>query len=361
MSLRITLRPAGLDAATNLAGAKPLAGGPLHFTACEAVVRESGGGTVREVARTRLAPEEVVTWAGQFGAEHAAEATRQLAALSAARRPFAGLSLDRPRLMGILNITPDSFSDGGDRFDTGKAVAGGLAMREAGADILDVGGESTRPGAAPIDEAEEARRVVPVVRALAESGALVSVDTRRARVMAAALEAGAKIVNDVTALTHDPESLPLVARAAVPVILMHMQGEPRTMQANPVYADAPLDIHDYLAARVAACEAAGIPRDRIAIDPGIGFGKSLIHNLRVLDHLAILHGIGCPLLLGVSRKSFITKVVSGVPPKGRVPGSLAAGLAGLARGVQILRVHDVSETAQALAIWSAIQEAGARP
>jgi len=354
MTISIALRPLAPGTGPLAGKAVPLAGGPLHFTVCEAVAREGA----REVSRSCMAPGEVRSWAGRFGLAAVEQAQRQLAALSAPRPAFAGLPLDRPRLMGILNVTPDSFSDGGDRFDAGRAVADGFAMVEAGAAILDVGGESTRPRAEPVEEAEEVRRILPVVRALAEGGALVSIDTRRAGVVAAALEAGARIVNDVTALTGDPRGLSLIAEAKASVVLMHMQGEPRSMQANPVYDDAPLDIHDYLAARVAACEAAGIPRARIAIDPGIGFGKTLEHNLQVLDQLAVLHGVGCPLVLGVSRKSFMTKIVPGVSPKARLPGSLAANLAGLARGVQILRVHDVPETAQALAIWEAIQGGG---
>ncbi|HSR72046.1 MAG TPA: dihydropteroate synthase, partial [Kiloniellales bacterium] len=261
------------------------------------------------------------------------------------------------RIMGVINVTPDSFSDGGDRLDPGRAVADGLALREAGAEILDVGGESTRPGSEPIEPEEELNRVIPVIRGLAREGALISIDTRRARVMAEALDAGARIVNDVTALSGDPESLPLVARAVAPLVLMHMRGEPRTMQADPVYDDAPRDIYDWLAARIAACEAAGIPRARIAIDPGIGFGKTVEHNLQILARLALFHGLGCVVLLGVSRKSFIGRLSQGEPPKERVPGSLAAALAGLARGVQILRVHDVAETRQALSIWQAISEA----
>ncbi len=357
MTISVTLRP--LAPANESPGeTTPLAGGPLHFAACEAVVRETRDGGIRELARARLAPGEVPSWAARFGPGAVEQARRQLAALSAPRPAFAGLSLTQPCLMGILNVTPDSFSDGGDRFDPGRAVADGFSMIEAGAAILDVGGESTRPRSEAVGEAEELRRILPVVRALAEGGALVSIDTRRARVVAAALEAGARIVNDVTAFTGDPRGLSLAAEAGACVVLMHMQGEPRSMQENPIYADAPLDIHDYLAARVAACEAAGIARGRIAVDPGIGFGKNLAHNLRVLNHLAVLHGIGCPLVLGVSRKSFMTKIVPGVAPKARLPGSLAANLAGLARGVQILRVHDVPETAQAVAIWEAIQGGG---
>jgi dihydropteroate synthase len=364
MTIRITLRPIPIEAGAAPAGALPLAGGRYRFGLCEAVARDLGGAAPIERARDLVAPDEALAWAAQFGPDCAQQAERALAALCGPRVPFAGLSLARPRLMGILNVTPDSFSDGGDRFDAGRAVADGLAMIQAGAAILDVGGESTRPGAAPVDQAEELRRTLPVVRALAEAGALVSIDTRRARVMAEALAAGARIVNDVTALDGDPRSLATVAGAGASVVLMHMRGEPRTMQRDPSYADAPLDIHDYLAARVEACEAAGIPRARIALDPGIGFGKTLVHNLRVLDQLAVFHGIGCPLMLGVSRKSFIAKAVSGPggapPPKARLPGSLAAGLAGLARGVQILRVHDVAETAQALTIWNAIQGAQTR-
>jgi dihydropteroate synthase len=337
------------------AGGLALAGGPLAFIACEAVLRAPGQPAVRAVVPV----DEVVAWAVRFGPEAADEAEALLARLCAPRPAFAGLDLDRPRVMGVINVTPDSFSDGGDRFDPGRAVADGLAMREAGAAILDVGGESTRPGAAPIDEDEELRRTIPVVRALAEAGVLVSIDTRHARVMAQALEAGALIVNDVTALAGDPGSLALVARSNAAVALMHMRGEPRSMQREPRYDDAPLDIYDFLAARVAACEEAEIARSRVAVDPGIGFGKTVAHNLRVLDRLAVYHGLGCALLLGVSRKSFIGRLSREEPAKERLPGSLAAALAGLARGVQILRVHDVAETVQALAVWQAINGAAA--
>jgi dihydropteroate synthase len=260
--------------------------------------------------------------------------------------------------MGVINVTPDSFSDGGDRFDAGRAVADGLAMAEAGAAILDVGGESTRPGSAPVDVEEELRRVLPVVRGLADAGTLVSIDSRRAKVMAAALDAGARAINDVTALEHDPEALALAAERRVPVALMHMRGEPGTMQADPRYDDAALDIYDYLEGRVAACEAAGIARGHLAVDPGIGFGKTAAHNLEILDQMALYQGLGCAVVLGVSRKSFIGKLSRGEAPKARLPGSLAAGLAGIARGVQILRVHDVAETAQALALWRAIEGRG---
>lgn len=354
MTSKLTLRPLGVSRAGSAAGGLPLAGGPRGFTACEAVVRDQG----IELARIILRPEDIAEWAALFGAEVVTEAEVLLDRLSEARAPFAGLRLDQPRIMGIINVTPDSFSDGGDRYDAGKAVADGLAMHEAGADILDVGGESTRPGAAPISEKEELRRVIPVVRALCEQRALVSIDTRHARVMAEALNAGAGIINDITALTSDPRGLSLVAETGTPIVMMHMQGDPRTMQQDPVYDDAPLDVFDYLAERIAACEAEGIDRARIAVDPGIGFGKTVDHNLKILDQMALYQGLGCPVLLGVSRKSFIGRISRGEPPKGRVPGSLAAALAGLERGVQILRVHDVIETMQAVTMWRAINTAG---
>ena len=352
MTVQLTLRPVGLTGrATMMPGGRPLAGGARAFAACEAVVRDGG----RELDRAVLATAEIAAWAERFGAE--AQAAVLLDRLAAPRPDFAGLTLDRPHVMGVINVTPDSFSDGGDRFDHGRAAADGLAMVEAGASILDVGGESTRPGAAPVDEDEELRRTVPVVRALADAGAVVSIDTRRARIMGAALDAGARVVNDVTALAGDPDSPGLVARAGVPVVLMHMQGEPRTMQRDPTYDDAALDVYDVLAARVAACEAAGIARARIAVDPGIGFGKTVAHNLGILDQMALYQGLGCAVLLGVSRKSFIARVVGDVPPKARLPGSIAAALAGLDRGVQMIRAHDVADTVQAITIWRAINQA----
>ena len=224
---------------------------------------------------------------------------------------FAGLSLDTPRIFGIINVTPDSFSDGGEALAVSDAVRRGEAMIEAGADVLDVGGESTRPGAAPVDAEEEISRIVPVVRALADRGLTVSIDSRRAPVMAAAIGAGAKIVNDVTALTGDDDALGLVAESGTPVILMHMLGEPGTMQDNPQYIDAAVEVFEYLKGRVEACEAAGIPRDRIAVDPGIGFGKTLDHNLDILGRLGMYRDLGVPVMLGASRKSFIAMIVDG--------------------------------------------------
>ena len=270
---------------------------------------------------------------------------------------FAGLSLDKPRLFGVINVTPDSFSDGGEALALSEALKRGRAMLDDGADILDVGGESTRPGAEPVSAEEERARVVPVVKGLSEMGALVSIDTRRAEVMAAAIDAGAGIVNDVTALTGDQDSLGLVADKGVPVVLMHMQGEPGSMQENPQYENAAEDVFGTLKARFEACEEAGILRHRIAVDPGIGFGKTVDHNLEILNRLDIYRGLSLPVLLGVSRKSFIAKLSRGEAPKDRVPGSLAAVLAAWAQGVRMFRVHDVAETRQALAVAQAIGEA----
>ncbi|MGK9233620.1 dihydropteroate synthase [Inquilinus limosus] len=306
--------------------------------------------TVRAVADL----DTLRRWAGRHGIATTVE--DRLNKLSRPRPDFAGLALDRPRLMGIVNVTPDSFSDGGDFAESGRAVAHGLALAEAGAEILDIGGESTRPGSAPVSPEEEIARVQPVIRELANRGLTVSIDTRHAAVMQAALAAGARIVNDVTGLTGDPASLGVVARAGCPVVLMHIQGEPQTMQRNPAYEDVLLDVFDWLEERVAACDAAGIPAGRIAADPGIGFGKkSLTHNLPLLRGLSLLHGLGCAVLLGVSRKRFIGTISGAAEPKARAPGSIAAGLYGVAQGVQILRVHDVAETRQALAVWSALQ------
>jgi dihydropteroate synthase len=270
------------------------------------------------------------------------------------RRRFHSFDLDRPLVMGVVNATPDSFSDGGDHFERDAAIACGRRMLEEGADILDIGGESTRPGAAPVSPAEERRRVVPVIESLARAGAIVSVDTRHVDTMKAALDAGAAIVNDVTALTASG-AVDLVASRAASCVLMHMQGEPRTMQANPHYVDAPREIAAYLASRIAACEAGGIPRARIAIDPGLGFGKSVAHNARLIARLDVLKALDVAVLVGASRKAFIGALSKGERPKDRLPGSLAAALAAVARGADILRVHDVAATVQALKIWAAIE------
>jgi dihydropteroate synthase len=349
------LKPSGLLTGTAAANAcaagmgARLAGGPVAFNAAEVIRRN---GAARDIAVSGLNALRSCRLRDDVDLSAAIE--KRLRAITASRSPFAGLTLGCPRLMGVVNVTPDSFSDGGRYASRDAAIAHGRALMAAGADILDIGGESTRPGAATVSIDEELDRVVPVIAALAKEGALVSIDTRRAAVMRAALGAGARIVNDVTALAGDPESLTVAAESGAFVVLMHMQGEPRTMQEDPTYRDAPLDIYDFFAERVAACAAAGIDPPRIALDPGIGFGKRDAHNLAILADLALYHGLGCALLLGVSRKSFIGRLSRGEDASQRLAGSLAAALAGLDRGVQIIRVHDVAETAQATAIWRAI-------
>jgi dihydropteroate synthase len=282
------------------------------------------------------------------------EAEPLLAAISAERACLlTGLAADRSVVMGTLNVTPDSFSDGGRFLDPGAAVAAGEAMRDAGADILDIGGESTRPGAAPVPPEEEQRRILPVIRALARGGP-VSVDTRHAATMRAALDAGAAIVNDVSGLAHDPDAARVVAEARCPVVLMHMRGTPETMRGLAQYRDVVLDVAEELGQRLDTALAAGIARARIILDPGIGFAKTAEQNLHLLARLGVLLQHGCPLLVGVSRKSFIGAYGGEADPMRRLPGSLAAGLAALAAGASILRVHDVAETVQAVSVWRAI-------
>jgi dihydropteroate synthase len=353
---RLWLRPLGLlcgaAAADAIASgrARPLVGGVCAFTLISALSL----GTERRPASATVSIAELNAWIVGPGARFAGRVREQMARLSTPRQAWARVALDRPIIMGVLNVTPDSFSDGGRWLEPERAVAHGRALLEAGADIIDIGGESTRPGAAPLPPGDEIRRTQPVVRALAASGAVVSIDTRHVAVMEAALDAGACIVNDVSALTHDPEGLALVARRQAGIVLMHMRGEPRTMQHNPVYDFPLVEVLEYLDARVRACLAAGIPREAIAIDPGFGFGKLAQHNLELLAGIGAFHTLGCPVVLGVSRKSTIARLSRGEPPEARLPGSLAAALFAVQQGVQILRVHDVAETRQALSIWRAI-------
>jgi dihydropteroate synthase len=287
--------------------------------------------------------------------------TAQIATLTDARSDFGGVGMDSPRIIGILNVTPDSFSDGG-RFTDPAAALAQVQDSMAGADILDIGGESTRPGAVEVDAATEIARTAPVIAAIRAGGdeGLISIDTRKAAVAEAALAAGANVINDVSALGSDAGMAALVARAAAPVILMHAQGTPQTMQADPRYDDVLLDVYDFLAARIDAAVTAGIARDRIAVDPGIGFGKTIMHNLALLQRISLFHSLGCPVLLGASRKKFIGTISGTDAPDARMPGSLAVALAGVAQGVQMVRVHDVAETRAALALWQAVN-GGAYP
>lgn len=264
------------------------------------------------------------------------------------------LVLDRTLVCGIVNVTPDSFSDGGEHFDAQAAIARGLRLVEEGADLLDVGGESTRPGAAEVDEAEELRRVVPVIAALARATSVpISIDTSKPAVMRAAVAAGAGLVNDVYALRRDG-ALDAVAELGVPVCLMHMQGEPRSMQADPHYDDVVGEIKRFLADRLFACELAGIARKKLLIDPGFGFGKTLEHNVTLLRELQQFGSLSAPLLVGLSRKSFLGALTGRTSADQRVHASVAAALIAAQRGAAILRVHDVAATVDALRIWQPV-------
>ncbi|NOX73852.1 MAG: dihydropteroate synthase [Alphaproteobacteria bacterium] len=311
--------------------ARALAGGASWFSHVEVLVRGQGA----RVVPVADIPTDVAT------------------RISAPRAPICGFSLERPRLMGVLNVTPDSFSDGGQFERPEAALAQAHAMVAAGADILDIGGESTRPGADFVPAPQEITRTAPVIAALADVGAPISIDTRKAGVAAAAMRAGAGLINDVSAFEYDPKMLEVARSSGAVVCLMHASGDPKTMQDKPAYDDVLLDVYDYLERRVAYCEARGISRTRIMVDPGIGFGKTQAHNLALIRGLSLFHGLGCAILLGVSRKRFIGVIGDAPIAAERAPGSLALGLEGLRQGVQMLRVHDIRETRQAVSLWRA--------
>jgi dihydropteroate synthase len=335
------LRPTGLVTGpearrlVDAGDALPLLGGPQAFILVERITWDGISPPIRvtlpvgEVDPAELHP---------FTAAHPA--------------PF-----DRPRVMGILNVTPDSFSDGGAHADPAAAIAHGLRLVAQGADIVDVGGESTRPGAAPVPAEEELRRVLPVVEGLAREGVTVSIDTRKAVVMAAAVAAGAELINDVSGLAFDPAAPAAAVRAAGQgawIVLMHMRGTPATMNEAPAYRACALEVAAELEARVATALAAGIPRDRLILDPGFCFAKHEAHNVELLRDVALLHGLGCPLLVGLSRKGWAAWLESVQPPAARLPGSLAAAHWALERGARLLRVHDVAATRQTLDAWATL-------
>ncbi|MEC3861041.1 dihydropteroate synthase [Mesobacterium sp. TK19101] len=279
-----------------------------------------------------------------------------VARIAAPRADIAGLDMGRPHVMGILNVTPDSFSDGGRHEVPAMAVARGRQMVAHGATMIDVGGESSRPGAQTIPVEAEIARTEPVIGALRHAVSVpISIDTRKAAVARAAVGQGANVVNDVSGFTYDRALAPFCATKGLPVCIMHALGDPETMQVSPRYDDVLLDVYDFLAAQVVFLENLGVPRDRIIVDPGIGFGKKLDHNLAILNRISLFHSLGCAILVGASRKKFIG-TLSGVETAGeRVLGSVAVALAAAAQGVQILRVHDVQETCQALSLWQAVQ------
>ena len=322
-----------------------LAGGMQWFAAYE----------VREGPSRRIVP--VARFQQELGRSPRAEALH--AAFTAPRSPWImgerTLRFDQPQVAAILNVTPDSFSDGGKHVgDPAAAADSGMAMAALGAAVIDLGGESTRPGAAPVWEGDEIARTAPVIERLARGGALVSIDTRKAAVMEAALAAGAGIVNDVAALLWDDRALEVVARAGCPVILMHSPDPAKGGHGRFGYGDVLTEVFDWLEARVAAVAAAGVPRSHIMVDPGIGFGKSLADNLALINGLAIFHGLGCPIMLGASRKRMIGALSGEAPVDARLGGSLA--LKGAEAGVQLIRVHDVAETVQALHVWRGLRD-----
>ena len=264
----------------------------------------------------------------------------------------------RTWLMGVVNVTPDSFSDGGLFLDRERAVRRGLELAADGADIIDVGGESTRPGSLPVPDEEELDRVIPVITELRpRTEALISVDTSKAAVAAAAVEAGADIINDVSALRADPNMAGVVAASGAGLVIMHMKGTPRTMQLNPEYKDVLAEVRDFLEVRISAAEAAGIPRERIIVDPGIGFGKNLEHNLDLIARQDRLREVGRPLLMGISRKSFLGRIL-GLPPEERLEGTIAVSVLCVLKGADILRVHDVKQVARAVKVAEAVLEVG---
>ncbi|MGH6814917.1 MAG: dihydropteroate synthase [Hyphomicrobiaceae bacterium] len=351
MTGTVYIRPIGLQprAPGEVAGLMPLAQGMFDFAGIEVMRRGGVGSAARASVSLGL---------GELADRHWGRDTMAVSArydaLVAKRAPLGGLTLDRPRLMGIVNVTPDSFSDGGQLTTPQAAIDHGLRLIEEGAELLDIGGESTRPGSDLVPLDAELGRIMPVLEGLrAKTGALLSVDTRKAGVMRRAVQAGIDLINDVSALTYDPRSLEVAAESGLPVVLMHSLGDPKTMQDAPHYDDVLLDIYDFLAQRIAACAAAGLPPERLIVDPGIGFGKTLDHNLQLLAGLGLLHSLGTAILVGASRKTFIGRLTGIAQAHERVHGSIGAALAAAGQGVQILRVHDVKATRDALDVWLA--------
>ena len=360
MSERIYLKPIGFAASpqSEEGDCVRLGGGMVYAHRFAAIVWSGS----RVVERWRFTPGTAAETFGRIPDTLGAEAEAQWANLTLAQPPLElgerTVRLDQPQVVGILNVTPDSFSDGGkflDRPEDGREHA--AAMLEAGAAILDIGGESTRPGAPAVWEGDELARVTPAVEYCAAMGAAISVDTRRPAVMDAALHAGAHLVNDVSALRHDPRSLELVAARACPVVLMHAPGEGENLHADGDYDCVAFDVFDWLRERRDAAVAAGVARENIVLDLGIGFGKSLAENLALINALPLFHALGQPLMLGASRKRMIGALSNEAPAHQRLGGSLALAIAGMNAGVQLLRVHDVAETVQARNVWRGLRDA----
>ena len=344
--------------------------GPIH---CDRVFKNLTGGNiyfaaVRIISRTKQGLEEkivsIVDLDNFFKKKSTTVAEKIKTILNNIESPRGALMLNngsvigwkKPVIQGVLNVTPDSFSDGGQYSDIELARPHAHEMISAGADIIDIGGETTKPGAQSVSIKSEKDRVLPVIKNLATLNFPLSIDSRNAEVMNDAIQNGAHIINDVSALGHDLRSIGVVKREDVPIILMHAQGVPEIMQNNPQYSHILLDIYDYLESRIKMCIDAGIDKNKIIADPGIGFGKTVDHNLEILNGLSIFHGLGVPLLVGTSRKSFIGKITGEKVAENRVSGSIAAMLLCLEQGVQIVRVHDVEQATQAISVWNAAQK-----
>ncbi len=351
----IYLEPIGLlygdvaREAISLGAALPLAGGAIAFGAVRLWEGEPG----------RMKHAIVRTTTIQAIEENRVK--ELLERIAAPRAPIAGVSMDGPRIMGIVNVTPDSFSDGGDYSEPSAAIDRANALSMQGADFVDIGGESTRPGAEPVSAEEEARRILPVLTGLAALQAPISIDTRKPEIMREAAKARADIINDISALTYAPDSLQTAAELKKPVVLMHAKGDPKTMQENPSYGDVVVEVYDFLEARIEAAVAAGVARESLIADPGIGFGKTSAHNAFLLRHVSIFHGLGVPLLLGASRKRSLQEATGASESEGRLAASVAAAIDAASQGVQILRAHDVEPTRQALAVWSWLRGAADSP
>ena len=328
-------------------GGHQIAGGGASFNQLDVVMADCNGG----YCASRMSYDQLLA-----SADDRNLASTALDRITAARPQYAGLDMERAHLMGVLNVTPDSFSDGGVNLLPAKAIAAGKAMAAAGASIIDIGGESTRPGANPISRNQELSRILPPLTGLSREAILTSVDTRHAAVMTRAVSAGAAIINDVESLQGEG-ALEAAAKSGAPVAMMHMKGTPETMQQGPYYDFAPVEIYEFLRLRIEVAIAAGIPAGSIAIDPGFGFGKTVAHNLQLVNWLSLFHGLGVVVLFGASRKSSIAKISAGEPADARLAGSLALAAAAWRQGAQIIRVHDVGETAQALAVEAALRAA----
>jgi len=352
------LRPTGfIESPQHHEGASMrLAGGMLWFTQIE-VIDKTGATATRQLVGVR-------EWDGFVAALSADKQARCNLLSARLTGPRAALQmgertirLDQPQVMGIINMTPDSFSDGGKNADIEAAASAAIAMSSAGAAIIDVGGESTRPGAPLVWEGDEIKRVEPLIQRLASAGTAVSIDTRKAAVMETAVTAGAGMINDVSALLYDDRAVEVAKAKGVPVVLMHAPSQSSDPHKGGDYGDVVTDVFDWLEARVDAVEAAGIPREEILVDPGIGFGKSLAENLSIINNLSIYHGLGCAILFGASRKRMIGALSNEAPVEARLGGSVFLAMKAIEQGAHVVRVHDVPETVQAVQVWRGLRDA----